>query len=56
MINQIQDLTLYPGVELHLVKSNKFKTVLFGIYMKRPLVREEVSLNAMLSRVIDQAT
>ncbi|OJV64781.1 MAG: hypothetical protein BGO41_14400 [Clostridiales bacterium 38-18] len=56
MINQIQDLTLYPGVELHLVKSNKFKTVLFGIYMKRPLTRDEVSLNALLSRVIDQAT
>lgn len=56
MINHTSTVQLHEGVELHLVQSDKFKTVLFGIYIKRPLSEEEVSLNALLSRVLDQAT
>ena len=56
MINNTTRHTLYEGVNLHLVQSDKFKTVLFGIYIKRPLKDSEVALNALLSRVIDKAT
>jgi predicted Zn-dependent peptidase len=56
MINQTLQRTIIPGVNLHMVQSDKFKTVLFGIYIKRPLVESEVALNALLSRVIDKAT
>lgn len=56
MINNTTRHTLYEGVNLHLVQSDKFKTVLFGIYIKRPLQASEVALNALLSRVLDKAT
>lgn len=56
MINNTTRHTLYEGVNLHLVQSDKFKTVLFGIYIKRPLRESEVALNALLSRVLDKAT
>lgn len=56
MINHTSKVQLHEGIELHLVQSDKFKTVLFGLYIKRPLSEEEVALNALLSRVLDQAT
>jgi hypothetical protein len=36
MIDQIKRYELETGINLHLIKSNKFKTVLFGVYIKRP--------------------
>ncbi len=56
MIDMTQYYELTPGVNLHLVKSKKFKTVLYGVYIKRPLNDNEVSLNALLSRVIDKVS
>lgn len=56
MINRTTKLALNKGVNLHMLHSEKFKTVLFGLYIKRPLNNDEVSLNALLSRVIDKAT
>lgn len=56
MINSKATVALKKGVNLHMLHSEKFKTVLFGLYIKRPLNKEEVSLNALLSRVIDKAT
>lgn len=43
-----------PHVKLHMIPTEKFKTVLMGIYIKRPLRKEEATLNALLSRVIDK--
>lgn len=56
MIDQIKRYELETGINLHLIKSNKFKTVLFGVYIKRPLNRQEAALNALLSRIMDKAT
>ena len=56
MINYTKTVTLNEGINLHLLHSEKFKTVLFGLYIKRPLDRGEVALNALLSRVLDKAT
>lgn len=56
MINDIKRKEIKPGINLHLVKSPKFKTVLFGVYIKRPLKESEVSKNALLSRIIDKFT
>jgi len=56
MINSTTKVALHEGVNLHMVHSDKFKTVLFGLYIKRPLNEEEVALNALLSRVIDKST
>jgi len=56
MINRKTTAMLYEGVNLHMVHSDKFKTVLFGLYIRRPLNDDEVALNALLSRVIDKST
>jgi len=56
MINRKTTAMLHEGVNLHMVHSDKFKTVLFGLYIRRPLNESEVALNALLSRVIDKAT
>lgn len=56
MIDQIKYVELVPGINLHLIKSSKFKTILFGAYIQRPLNNSEVSLNALLSRMLDKAT
>lgn len=44
------------GVNLHLVKSDKFKTDLIGVYIKRPLKEEEASKNAVLTRLLERGT
>ncbi len=56
MINRKTTVALHDGVNLHMVHSDKFKTVLFGLYIRRPLNESEVAYNALLSRVIDKAT
>ena len=56
MINRKTTVNLHDGVNLHMVHSDKFKTVLFGLYIRRPLNESEVAYNALLSRVIDKAT
>ena len=56
MINRKTTVKLHDGVNLHMVHSDKFKTVLFGLYIRRPLNESEVAYNALLSRVIDKAT
>lgn len=56
MTNQSQIIHIDEGVRLHLIDTQKFKTLLMGVYIKRPLNIEEVSLNAMLSRMIDRST
>ncbi len=56
MINRKTTVELHDGVNLHMVHSDKFKTVLFGLYIRRPLNESEVAYNALLSRVIDKAT
>ena len=56
MINHKTTAELHEGVNLHMVHSDKFKTVLFGLYIRRPLNESEVAYNALLSRVIDKAT
>jgi predicted Zn-dependent peptidase len=47
---------LQEGIRLHVLNSTKFKSILFGLYIRRPLNKDEVSLNALLTRVIDRAT
>lgn len=56
MINGIDRRQLSKNVNLHLVKSDKFKTDLVGVYIKRPLNQEEAAKNALLTRVIERAT
>ncbi len=56
MINGIDKRQLSNNVHLHLVKSDKFKTDLVGVYIKRPLNEDEAAKNALLTRIIERAT
>jgi len=56
MINDIKKLNISKNVNLHMMKSKKFKTDLIGVYIKRPLREEEATKNALLSRLLDRAT
>ncbi len=56
MINDLKILDLADGVRLHLVQSEKFKTDLIGVYIKRPLSEKEASKNALLTRVLHRGT
>ncbi len=56
MIKGTMKAKLTEGVTVHVIQSEKFKTVLTGIYFKRPLLPVEASYNALLSRIIDHAT
>ncbi len=56
MIRETKKVKLTEGVHVHFVKSDKFKTILTGLYIKRPLLPVEASYNALLTRIIDNAT
>ena len=49
-------LDIEKGIKLHVLNATKFKSILIGLYIRRPLCKAEVTLNALLSRVIDRAT
>lgn len=49
-------MDIEKGVKLHVINATKFKSILIGIYIRRPLRKEEVTQNALLSRVLDRAT
>lgn len=40
----------------YMIKTDKFKTDLIGVYIKRKLNKEEVGLNALLSRILVRGT
>lgn len=54
MINKMKDIEIQEKVNLHLLKSDKFKTDLIGVYIKRPLKEKEASMNALLTRVLER--
>ncbi len=51
-MNDILSLTLTEGANIHLIKSEKFKTNLLSLYIKIPVTRENATLSALLPKVI----
>ncbi len=45
-------IKIKENINLHYVKTCKFKTTTFSIYIQRPLTREETTLNSLLSMVL----
>lgn len=56
MMEEFQYSQIAPGVRLALIKSGKFKTDLVSVYLKRPLSKEEATMNTLLARVIERGT
>jgi predicted Zn-dependent peptidase len=56
MIDEIRVIEMADQVKLHLIKSNKFKTDLIGVYIQRPLTEKEATYNTLLTRILEQGT
>lgn len=54
MIDARKTLEIGKNVELHLIKSKKFKTDLINVYYLRPLTMEEATKNALITRILDR--
>lgn len=52
----INTQSLKEGVNLHLIKTNNFKTNLYAVFLATPLKRENVTLNAVLTAVLRRGT
>jgi len=50
------ELSIGRNINLHVISTDKFKTNLFGIYLQRPLDKNEVTKNALLSMILNKAT
>jgi len=51
----INSIKIKSGINLHYLYTNKFKTTTLGIYIHRPLAKEEATKNALLSMVLRRA-
>ena len=51
-MNNILSSALTDGINLHLAKSEKFKTNLLSLYIKIPVIRENATLSALLPKVL----
>ncbi|WDV44193.1 pitrilysin family protein [Clostridiaceae bacterium M8S5] len=56
MALNMERIRISNGVNLNIVKTNKFKSNLINIYFIRPLNREEVTTNALLPLVLKRGT
>lgn len=56
MLDILGQMELNKSVKLHTIKSSKFKTDLIGVYIRRPLLKEEATKNALLSMLINKGT
>lgn len=54
MIDALKTISMATHVDLHLIKSKKFKTDLVSVYFLRPLTKEEATMNALLTRILDR--
>lgn len=56
MIDALKTINVSTNFNLHLIKSEKFKTDLINLYFLRPLTKEEATLNTLLTRILDRGT
>ncbi|WP_168198258.1 EF-P 5-aminopentanol modification-associated protein YfmF [Crassaminicella thermophila] len=56
MLNRLKTIKIGKKIKLHMIKTDKFKTNLVSVYFQRPLVKEEVTKNALLSMVLPRGT
>lgn len=56
MLKRIQPINVTKNTNLHVIKSDKFKTNLIGIYIQRPLLLEEATKNTLISMILQRAT
>lgn len=56
MIESHKTVQLDDGIKVHVIKSEKFKTVLVGAFFRRNLTKEEAVMNTLLTRLLERST
>ncbi len=56
MIEDIRSYDLNESLKVRLIRSEKFKTNLMGLFLQRPLTEKEASMLALISRLIKRGT
>ncbi len=56
MLKKIHPIKIGENANLHVIKTDKFKTNLIGIYIQRPLLLEEATKNSLISMILEKAT
>ncbi len=51
-MNQVKTYTIKPGICLHYIHTEQFKTLSVGVHFHRPLKEDEASANALLASVL----
>lgn len=52
----MQTINIKEGINLHLIKTNKFKTNLLSIFLSTPLNKETVTQNALIPAILRRGT
>lgn len=56
MLRILDEIEMNDSVKLHVIKADKFKTNLIGIYIRRPLSKQEATKNSLLSMLLNKGT
>lgn len=51
-MENITNLEIKKGINLHIIKTNKFKTNLLSVFLSTPLEKEKVTFNALIPAVL----
>ena len=47
-MQNIKNIEIKRGINLHVIKTNKFKTNLLSVFLSTPLKKEKVTKNALI--------
>ena len=50
------DIEIKKGINLHIVKTNKFKTNLLSVFLSTPLNKEKITINAMIPAILKRGS
>ena len=55
-MENIINIEIKKGINLHIIKTNKFKTNLLSVFLSTPLSKEKVTLNAIIPAILRRGT
>ena len=55
-MKNIVNIEIKEGINLHIIKTNKFKTNLLSVFLSTPLSKEKVTLNAIIPAILRRGT
>lgn len=55
-MENIINIEIKKGINLHIIKTNKFKTNLLSVFLSTPLSKEKITLNAIIPAILRRGT